>query len=142
MKKVKITVNGESLGRTLYVFADPAGAYTWLTEAHGNPGIIDSIPDVDHVALMPGEFIEAEWRGCVFAYDVDNTHVRIDYVRFAKVQHPKNASGMLISAHFGWTVPCIIPFYQYSDNDITVCTLKAEDQKIDLIRLFKDEMTV
>ncbi len=141
MKKVKITVNQGSPGRTLYIFVDPEGAYTWLTEAYDNPDIIDSIPDVDRVALMPGEFIEAEWRGCEFAYDASE-HVRIDYVRFAKVQQPQNAGGMLISVHYGWTVSCIMPFQSFKDDDITVVPLGTGEQKVDLVRLFKDEMIV
>lgn len=137
MKKVKITVNEGSPGRTLPLFSGPEGAYVWLTEAHDDPSIIDRIPDVEQVSLLPGEFIEAEWRGCEYAYEGQN-HVRIDLVRFAKAHQPQNAAGLLVSIHFGWTVDCVIPFHQYKDDDITVVPLPVEEQKVDLAVLFKD----
>ena len=137
MKKIKVTVNSGSVGRTLPVFASPEGAYVWLTETHADPTIIDRIPDVERVALLPGEFIEAEWRGCEYAYD-GSTHTRLDLVRFAKAHKPQNASGLLVSIHYGWVSDHILPFHTFKDEDITVQPLVPEEQKVDLAVLFKD----
>lgn len=137
MKKVKVTVNEGSLGRTLLLFASPEGAYIWLTEAHADPDILDRIPDVEEVPLLPGEFIEAEWRGCEYAYDGPD-HVRLDLVRFGKAHKPQNASGLLVSVHYGWLSDHILPFRTYKDNDIDVRPLVPEEQQLDLAVLFKD----
>lgn len=137
MKKIKVTVNSGSVGRTLLVFASPEGAYVWLTEAHADPTVLDRIPDVERVSLLPGEFIEAEWRGCEYAYDGPQ-HTRLDLVRFAKTHQPQNASGMLVSVHYGWTGDCILPFRTYKDNDILVTPLLPEEQSVDLSALFRD----
>lgn len=139
MKKVRITVNPGSEGRTFYVFGSPEGAYIWLTEAYSDPEIIEKIPDVEHVSLYPGEFIEAELRGYEYAYDGQN-HSRVDLVRFAKAHELQNASELMTSIHYGWTVDYIIPFRSYKDDDITVCVLGDEDvHKVDLGSLFKDD---
>lgn len=137
MKKVKVTVNEGSSGRTLFLFNNAEGAYVWVTEAGKDPSIVDRIPDVERVVLLPGEFIEAEWRGCEYAYNGQD-HVRVDLVRFAKAQPTQNASGMLVSIHYGWLHDCIIPFRQYKDDDITAFPLVTEEQKLDLPLLFKD----
>lgn len=137
MKQVKVTVNEGSPGRILYLFGNAEGAYTWLTQAYNDPEIIEKIPDVERVVLLPGEFIEAEWRGCEFVYNGPD-HTRIDAVKLTKAYQSENASGLLISTHFGWTVDCIIPFRQYRDNDIDVRPLLPEEQKIDLTAMFKD----
>lgn len=133
MKKVKVTVNEGSLGRTLPVFPDPESAYVWLT----SESLLDDIADVDKVALLPGEFIEAEWRGCEYCYDGPN-HVKLDLVRFAKASQPANSSGLVVSIHYGWVASCIIPFHAFKDEDIEVKLLPVEEQRIDLTVLFKD----
>lgn len=138
MKQVKVTVNDGSPGRTLFLFNNPEGAYVWATEAYEDPTIVDRIPDVERVALLPGEFIEAEWRGCEYAYDGPG-HTRVDLVRFAKAQPTQNASGVLVSIHYGWTHDCILPFRQYKDDDLTVVPLSPEERKVDLSVLFKDD---
>lgn len=137
MKKVKVTVNAGSPGRTLLLFPSPEGAYIWVTEAHADPEILERIPDVERVALLPGEFIEAEWRGCEYAYEGQG-HVRLDLTRFAKATKPANASGLLVSVHYGWVSEHILPFHAYKDDDIEVLPLAPEDQKFDLAVLFKD----
>ena len=138
MKKVRITVNEGSPGRQFLVFADVEGAYTWLTEAHDDPTVIDRIPDVEKVELLPGQFIEAEWRGCEYAYDGPH-HQCIDLVRFGKAYRPQNGSGLLVSVHYGWLSEHILPFRAYKDNDIEVRPLLLEEQKLDLGVLFKDD---
>lgn len=138
MKKVKLTVNEGSAGRTLYLFGEPEGAYVWVTEAGENPAVIDTIPDVECVVLLPGDFIEAEWRGCEYDYD-GQQHTRIDFVRLAKATPTQNSSGMLVSIHYGWTHDCIIPFRQYKDDDISAVMVPADEPKqLDLALLFKD----
>ena len=134
MKKVKVTVNEGSIGRTLPVFSDPESAYVWLT----SEALLDDIADVDKVALLPGEFIEAEWRGCEYCYDGPN-HVKLDLVRFAKASQPANSSGLVVSIHYGWVTDCIVPFRTYKDDDIEVRPLTQEEQRIDLTVLFKDD---
>jgi hypothetical protein len=132
VKKVKITINEGSIGRTLPVFADQESAYVWLHEAVN----LDEIDGVDQVALMPGEFIEAEWRGCEFVYD-KSTQVRLDLCRFAKASKPENSSGLVVSIHYGWVADCIIPFHDYKDEDINVQVMLWPGQ-LDLPTLFKD----
>lgn len=137
MKRVKVTVNDGSPGRTLLLFNDPEGAYVWSMEAYDDPSIVDSIPDVERVVLLPGEYIEAEWRGCEYVYDGPN-HIRLDFVRLAKAGFPHNAAGLLISTHVGWVTDCIIPFRTYKDDDIDVKSLSAGESLIDTSTLFND----
>lgn len=133
-----MTINEGSAGRTLYLFNNVESAYVWATQAYHDPSIIDSIPDVEHIVVLPNEFVEAEWRGCEFAYDGQN-HLRIDTVRLAKGSQPKNAAGVLVTIHYGWSVDCIIPFREYKDADISVQLLKQPDnQHVDLSALFDD----
>ena len=138
MKKIKVTVNEGSPGRTLPLFDSPEAAYVWLTEAGENPEVLDDIPDVDQVALMPGEFIEAEWRGLEYMYDGPNT-TKFNLIRFGKAHQPENASGLMVSIHYGWVVDCILPFYAFKDSDITVVPLPLDEAKLDLFALFKDD---
>lgn len=137
MKRVKVTVNEGSPGRTLFLFGDAESAYVWLSEAYEDPTVVDRIPDVERVVLLPGEFIEAEWRGCEYAYDGPR-HTRVDFVRMAKAQPTQNASGMLVSIHYGWLADCIIPFFEYRDDDIVATPLPDGEGKLDLALLFKD----
>lgn len=130
-----MTINEHSVGRTLPVFVDPESAYMWLHEATQ----LDEISDVDKVALLPGEFIEAEWRGCEFAYE-GHVHSRLDLCRFAKASPSENASGLVISTHYGWVHDCILPFRNYKDEDIEVVKLDPNDERIDLTVLFKDDV--
>lgn len=138
MKKVKVTVNKGSPGRTLPIFSSPEAAYVWLTEAHDDPTVIDRIEDVELVELLPGELIEAEWRGCEFT-GYHTNYVRIDVVRFAKVSPSQNASGNLVSIHYGFTADCIMPFKSYKDTDITVEPIQFHEANINLEQLFKDD---
>ena len=131
MKKVKVTINDGSIGRTLPVFADPESAYVWLHEAVA----LTDIPSVDNVILLPGEFIEAEWHGCEFAYD-GSSHSRLDMCRLAKASPAENSSGLVVSIHYGWVAHCIIPFSTYKDEDITVVPLLDSESKLDLEELF------
>lgn len=139
MKKVKVAINEGSPGRVFFLFADPESAYEWLTGGHDNPSVIDEIPNVDHLTLLPGEFIEAEWRGCEFVYDDKHqSHVRLDWIRLVKASQPQNASGLLVSIHYGWVSDHIMPFRQFNDDDIEVTELAPENAKFDLDVLFKD----
>lgn len=139
MKKVKVAINEGSPGRVFFLFNDQESVYEWLTGGHDNPRIIDEIPDVDQVTVLPGEFIEAEWRGCEFVYDDKHqTHVRLDWVRLVKATKPQNASGLLVSVHFGWVSDHILPFRQFKDDDIDVTELTAETSMFDFEVLFKD----
>lgn len=139
VKKITINVTEGSPGRVFFVFPDVESAYTWLTGAHEEPEIIHQISDVDHVTLLPGEFIEAEWRGCEIVYDdKHHTNLRIDFVRLAKASRPSNASGLLVSIHYGWVSEHIMPFRNYADEDVIVTELSSDDAKFDLTVLFKD----
>ncbi len=141
MKKAKVSINEGSPGRVFFVFDDVESAYEWLAgdASDGSPKFIDEIPNVDQITLLPGEFIEAEWRGCEFVYDDKNrSHVRLDWIRFVKASKPQNASGLLVSVHFGWVSDHILPFRQFKDADITVDELTSETSTFDFEVLFKD----
>lgn len=138
MKKVKVTVNEGSEGRTLFLFPDAESAYVWVSEGFENPDIIDQIEDIEEIILLPGEHIEVEWRGCEFVYHGQD-HVKLDFVRFAKFQPTQNASGAVVSIYVGWVADCIIPFRNFKDDDVTVKLIENDEQTIDLAILFKDE---
>lgn len=121
----------------MLLFNSPESAYVWMTEEHADPAAVDRILGVERLVLMPDEFIEAEWRGCEYVYD-GSDYVRFDLIRFAKVHQPENASGMLVSIHFGWVNDRTFPFRAFKDNDIEVRPLLPEEKKIDLDELFKD----
>lgn len=137
MKKIKITVNPGSSGRQFLLFPSPEAAYVWLTSVDDHPDIHEGMNNVEELNLLPGEFIEAEWMGCEYAHE-GSLSTRIDKVRLAKAHQPQNASGLLVSVHFGWITDCDMPFHDYVDDDITVRKLVQDDQKIDLTVLFKD----
>lgn len=139
VKKVGVSINEGSPGRVFFVFSDPESTYEWLTGGHDNPSIIDKIPDVEHVTLLPGEFIEAEWRGCEIVYDnKTQTHMTLDLVRLVRASKPANASGLLVDIHLGWVGDHILPFRPHVDEDITVVALTEETSRLNLDALFKD----
>lgn len=138
MKKIKITVNVGSVGRQFLLFPSSEAAYVWLTTVDDHPDVHEGMNDVEELNLMPGEFIEAEWMGCEYAHE-DGLSTRIDKVRLAKAHQPQNASGLLVSVHFGWIADCDMPFRDYVDDDITIRRLVEGDHKIDLNALFKDD---
>ena len=137
MKKVKLSIAEGSPGRTLLLFPSSEAAYVWASEAHDNPEVVEEL-DAEEVVVLPGESVEAEWRGCEYSYEGD-TNLRVDFVRFAKLSKPQNASGFLVSIHFGWTHDAVIPFRQYKDNDIIVTNMTPDDEQLDLAVLFKDD---
>lgn len=138
MKKIKVTVNDSSPGRQILLFPSAEAAYVWLTSVDEKPDIHNDISGVERIDLVPGEFIEAEWMGCEYAHD-RGFNARVDQVRLAKAHQPQNASGLLVSVHFGWTTECDLPFHDYDDDDIVVRRLSPGEHRIDLSILFKDD---
>lgn len=138
MKRIKVTINPGSPGRTFPLFSTIEAAYVWLSEAHDDPTVLDRIDGVEKLPLFPNEFIEAEWVGCEYAYD-EGGHVRIDLVHVAKGQPTQNAAGALVSVHRGWVVDHILPFRNYKDEDISVQRLGPDDKYLDLSQLFVED---
>ncbi len=139
MKKMRITPNAGSDGRTFFLFDSPEAAYIWHVESMEDPGIIGSIRDVDVIRLSKDEFIEAEWLGCEFSADDNNVPVRIDNSRWIKANKEPRSSGLLVSVHLGWTTDRVLKFKSYSDDDVTVKRLGARDEgAVDMQAVFGD----
>ena len=138
MKKVKITVNPGSHGKTLTLFQTPNDALTSLVSIRDGSsflGGIDSGPE--HITLSPGEFIEAEWYGCEYDHSRPDS-LKTDLVRGAKAVEAKNAGGLVVAAFQGWTINNAIPFCEFKDADISVTVVSKNDKQIDVSALFNE----
>lgn len=122
MKRVLLTIKPGSPGRVLPIFATAEAAYIWRVEAYNDPTVIKRVGDVDEVTLHVSDSAYVEWMGCEITNDIRN-HIIVDNIRLVKV----NASGDIVSTHSGWTVDCIVPFKDFSDNDINVAVLKSNE---------------
>ncbi len=138
MKKVRVTLNEGSTKHRVQLFPNSESAYVWLTTIDSDPAVASSIPDVECIDLQPGGFIEAEWMGCEYTHENGNS-VCYDHVRLALAHRPKNASGMLVSLHEGWTVRRELPFYECRDDVMTVMRVTEEDPQIDMSALDRDD---
>lgn len=139
MKKVKITLNEGCSNKILMLFPSAEAAYMWSIANEKN--VEDEIQyNIEKINLVNDEFIEAEWCGCQFAYEDDDSYVRLDLVRFAKAHKPKNAAkGLIVDTYSGWVEGGIIQFHEYSDVDVIVSLLTKENSVLDLPTLFGDE---
>ena len=139
MKKVKIVLNEGSSGKMLSVFPSAEAAYMWSTTSEKSPED-EKQYSIEKIILANDEFIEAEWCGCQFAYEEDNSHVRLDFVRLAKAHKPKNAAkGLIVDIYSGWMEGGMIPFKNYNDADVIINLLSTDDGRLDLPALFGDE---
>jgi len=137
VKKVRISIaEGCSEPQSFLLFNSAEALYEWLDDGTDDPS--SYMGEAEDVVIAPGEYIEAEWRGCEYVYDGPD-HQRLDYVRVAKAAPTENASGMLVTIHFGWTVEEELPFSECEDEDIVVKRLGSDDKQLDLALLFKDD---
>jgi len=137
MKKVKIVLRPGSSGKKFYLFPTAEALYVWSCALERNETI--QVPGIEELVLEPGGFIEAELRGFEYAYEEGQKFKRLDLIRLGKAQQPKNASGLLVTIHSGWVAGGLLPMKHYSDNDIEARPLAAEDARLDLPALFKDD---
>ena len=137
MKKVKIVLKPGSSGKKFYLFPSAESLYVWACALERNEQV--QVPDIEEMVLEPGGFIEAELRGFEYAYEGAQKFRRLELIRLGKAQQPKNSSGLLVTIHSGWVSGGLLPMKPYSDADIDVKLLSAEDARIDLPTLFNDE---
>lgn len=136
MKKIKVTVKPGCAGKKFLLFPDAETAYVWLKD---EPGTAPVEVSIEEVKLEPHEFIEAEWRGCEYAYE-NNEYQRLNLIRFAKAHVPQNSSGIVASVYYGWVTDKSLPFREHEDDDIVISVLSDEKCKINLEAMFEDDM--
>ncbi len=120
MKKVRIELKPGATPRSFYLFPSVEALFEWGSTSAPAP-----VEGLDTVELQDGEFFEAEWMGCEYAYD-GPVHKKYDYVRLARTHEPKNASGTLVTMHYGWVEENWIPFRNVEWNEVKATTLLTE----------------
>lgn len=143
MKKVRVEVMDESLGRRFWIFPSSLDLWRWIQSRYDDPSS-DVKPDVAHeIILRPGGFIEAEWWGCEIMQDpgVPGGWRHLNLVRMGEVQPSFNASGNVITIHMGWLIDTILPMYDYDDDNIEVWRVDGDESssELDLDALFKEK---
>ena len=137
MKKVKITLRPGSTGKKYYLFPNQESLYLWLCATERNEVL--PVPGIEELVLEPGGFIEAELRGFEYAYEEHGKFRRLNLIRLGKASPPKNSSGLLVTIHSGWVSGGLLPLKNYTDSEIESHLITAEEAKLDLPALFKDE---
>ena len=135
MKKIRIELKSKAKIKPILVFDSSEALYLWLNDVGApikpNGSFI--------VSLTPGDFIEAEWQGCEYVYEGNDVARRLDYIRLAKSAPTKNASGMLVSIHYGWITADQMQFKNVEDEFSTTRLLLSPDEwRLDLGTLFQD----
>lgn len=139
MKKVRITLNASSTGKKFYLFPSAESLYLWVCALERNESL--SVPGLEELVLEPGGFIEAELQGFEYVYEDAQKFRRLDLVRLGKTEQPKNAAGTMVTTHSGWVMGSLLPMKTYSDQNVTIELLSADDKgKLDLPTLFKDDV--
>lgn len=101
-------------------------------------GPLGAIENLDRVVLnSQAEFIEAEWCGCEFVHGTSSS-VCLNYVRMVKAAPSQNASGHVVSVHYGWCTSDMLPFDNGIISDVMVTKLGLADKQFDLSAIFKD----
>lgn len=137
VKKLRVQVAPhQSEAQSFLLFNSAEALYVWLKDRSDDPG--DYMSEAEEVIIVPGEYLEVEWRGCEFVYE-GNDHQRMDFVRLAKASPSANASGMIISIHYGWTIDEELPISDYEDENIIIRRLDPDEKQLDLAILFKDD---
>lgn len=143
MKKVKVTLKPGSTGRKFFLYPSSEALYVWASALERGEQV--QVDNIQEVVLEPGDFIEAELIGFEYVYDSmsdlsELKHKRLDLVRFGKAHQTQNAVGVEASIHSGWVLGNMLPMKRYSDAHIDVVPLSDEDAKLDLPKLFNDEL--
>lgn len=135
MKKIRIELKNKALGKPFRFFDSAEALYLWLNDVGAGPD-----PDGSSVVtLLPGDFLEVEWRGCEFAHEGADRYRRLDYVRFAKGSPTKNASGLVVSVDHGWVADDTFIFRDIEDELTRTRLLTSEAEwRLDLDALFQD----
>jgi hypothetical protein len=137
VKKISIKLQSGSLGHTFMLFTDPETLYVWLKSSADHDGVPST-----KIELRPGEFIEAEWRGCEYVYEGNGNVLKLNLIRLAKASPTQNASGMLANIAYGWVSDDVVPMGDYSDSEIIVHRmLLPAEARLDLPAMFKDDET-
>ena len=135
MKKIRIELGLDSIGKTLTFFDSAESLYLWTQM--GRPTEPEGSFDIN---LNPGDYIEIEWYGCEYVYDGPNSWQRLNCLRMAKAMRTKNASGVLVTVHYGWASDDTLPFASSQDDvSRTILVNSQEESMLDLPLLFKDE---
>ena len=138
MKKIRITIKKNSLGRKFQVFNSPEALYIWLhdPELQAMEKLDSSLGST--IILRPSETMEVEWIGCEF-YNEDNTVLRMDQIRLAKTMKTKVLdTNKIIGIHNGWIIEKIMSFKSNEDDDVKVSKLTNKSKhKFNIEELFK-----
>lgn len=124
MKKVRVELKPGSSPRSWYLFPSVEALYEWATSS--TPAAVEGL---DTIELQEKEYFEAEWMGCEYSYD-GPVHKKYDYVRLAVAKESKNASGTLVTMHYGWIEQDWIPFREVEWSDVKVTALLTENDCI------------
>jgi len=110
VKKVRITLNKDSLIKKIPVFNSPESLYVWLNdpELQAQERLDPTLGST--INLKKGETMEIEWMGCEFIKE-DSYIFRIDEIRLAKtIIVPSLKKSNLVGVHNGWINEEIISF--------------------------------
>lgn len=140
MKKIRITVNKGSKGKSFPIFNSPESLYIWLNDPE-----LQSMSKLDPtlgttIILRPGEVMEVEWMGCEFIPEDVNTTLRADEIRLAKTlkipaTHVKIKD--IVGIHSGWTNNEIFSFKNECGDDVKVIRFQTKTKhKFDIEKLF------
>lgn len=136
MKKVRICPADKlsPLPVTIPLFPSPESIYVWLSDKDLN---VEDVEGIDIVCLSQEQYVEAEWRGCMYEYVGDGS-LRLDTVRLARINKSENGK-LVASIHYGWTMDDLLTFNKRS-SDTLVFEPIVDDGTVDLAELFQDEI--
>jgi hypothetical protein len=139
MRKVKVTLRPGCPGKTFVLFPDPTSLYVWACSLEKGEQV--QVDGKQELVLDQGSFIEAELVGFEYIYDSTTSmdHKRMDLVRLGKANLPQNAAGLQVSTYEGWVLGSMLPMKRYTDTNIDVVPLEADEARIDLPALFIED---
>lgn len=138
MKKVRMTVQKDSVGKKFQIFNSPESLYVWLNDKD-----LQEIDELDPtlgttIFLQSGETMEVEWMGCEFIVE-NKEYIRVDEIRLAKTIKEKSLlKSQVIGIHNGWTIESIVSFKSGEDEKIKRKKLtKKSKHKFNIEELFQ-----
>jgi hypothetical protein len=139
MKKVRITVNKGSKGKSFNIFNSPESLYVWLNdpELQEDKKLDPSLGNT--IYLKKGEVMEVEWCGCEYVYEKEKVLFRADYIRIGKmINMPSFLDGKnIVGIQDGWVVDDIISFRTSADEAVKTTKLTTRSRhKFNLDELF------
>ena len=137
MKNVRIEPRKEGLTKKIRLFDTAEALYVHVKEGLDPSEMEECLT----LSITGEEYVEAEWLGCEFVYDVGGSFVRFDSVRLGKAVPTENASGAMVETYSGWVTSDDLFFADGLDKDAIFTLLTAhEDCYIDLEFLFGDDI--